>query len=74
MIGRRLVATFAYKARGSIPKILYLGMDTDEAKAAMAAAIEKGYYQIKVCRDIDVMFLHRWTASVPLVAPKAADS
>lgn len=69
-IGRRLVATFAYKARGAIPKILYLGMDTDEAKAAMAAAIDKGYYQIRVCRDIDAFFLHRWNASLPVAAAK----
>jgi hypothetical protein len=66
--GRRLVATFAYKAKGAIPKILYLGMDVDEAKEAMAAAIDKGYYQIKVCRDIDIFFLHRWNASAPTAA------
>jgi hypothetical protein len=64
--GRRLVATFAYKARFAIPKILYFGNDVDEAKAAMNAAIDKGYWQIKVCRDFDVAFLHRWNSTPPV--------
>jgi hypothetical protein len=68
MIGRRLTATFAYKAKGAIPKILYLGMDVDEAKTAMAAGVDKGYYQIKVCRDIDIAFLHRWNSNAPIAA------
>jgi len=65
MASRRLVATFGYKAAGSIPKALYLGHDVDEAKAAMAAAMDKGYFEIRVCRDIDFRFLHRWRAPVP---------
>ena len=62
MANRRLVGTFGYKAMGSIPKVLYLGHDTDEAKAAMAAATDKGYFEIRVCRDIDFRFLHRYRA------------
>jgi hypothetical protein len=61
MANRRLIATFGYKAVGSIPKILYLGHDADEAKAAMIAATDKGFFEIRVCRDIDLswMFRHR---------------
>jgi hypothetical protein len=60
-MAKRLIATFGYKAAGSIPKILYLGQDADEAKAAMTAATDKGYFEIRVCRDIDLswMFRHR---------------
>jgi len=69
MPNKRLVATFGYKAAGSIPKVLYLGHDTDEAKAAMAVAVDKGYFEIRVCRDIDNVWLHRHRATrerVPL--------
>jgi hypothetical protein len=61
MANRRLIATFGYKAAGSIPKVLYLGHDADEAKAAMTAATDKGFFEIRVCRDIDLtwMFRHR---------------
>ena len=61
MPNTRLVATFGYKAAGSIPKVLYLGHDVDEAKAIMTMATDKGYFEIRVCRDLDLnwMFRHR---------------
>lgn len=65
--GRRLIATFGYKASGSIPKVLYLGHDMDEAKAAMVAASDKGFFEIKICRDIDFYFIHRHRAGAAVV-------
>lgn len=65
-VGRRLVATFAYKARYAIPKVLYIGHNVDEAIAAMNANVDKGFYQIKVCSDFDVLFLKRWNSSPPV--------
>jgi hypothetical protein len=59
-LNRRLTATFAFKAAGAVPKILYLGYDADEAKAALEAAKDKGYFEIKVCRNIDSFFIARW--------------
>ena len=66
MISKRLTATFAFKAAGAVPKILYLGHDADEAKAALEAAKDKGYWELRVCRNIDLFFLTRWRAE-PLV-------
>jgi hypothetical protein len=61
-MNKRLVITFGFKAAGAIPKILYLGHDVDEAKSALEAAKEKGYYEIRVCRDCDRTWLHRFKA------------
>jgi hypothetical protein len=61
-INRRLTATFAFKAAGSVPKILYLGYDADEAKAALEAAKDKGYFEIRVCRNIDAVWMSRFRA------------
>jgi len=58
-VTRRLTVTLAYKAAGAVPKVLYLGYDADEAKAALVAAKDKGYAEIRVCRDIDVFWLSR---------------
>jgi hypothetical protein len=64
-ISRRLTATFAFKAAGAVPKILYLGYDADEAKAALESTKDKGFYEIRVCRNIDMTWLTRWKASPP---------
>jgi hypothetical protein len=61
-ISTRLTATFAFKAAGAVPKILYLGYDAEEAKAAFEAAKDKGYAELKVCRNLDVFFISRWKA------------
>ena len=58
-IRKRLVVTWGFKAAHAVPKVLYLGHDGDEARAAMEAAKDKGYYEIKVCRDPDVFCMHR---------------
>ena len=60
VLNKRLTATFAFKATGAVPKILYLGYNTDEAKAALEAAKDKGYFEIRVCRNIDLTWLTRW--------------
>ena len=66
-INKRLTATFAFKAAGAVPKLLYLGYDTDEAKAALESARDKGFWEIRVCRNIDMFWLTRWKASpVPI--------
>ena len=67
-VSRRLVATFAYKVQWDKPKVLYLGYDADEAKKALEEATDKGYFEIKVCRDIDWYFLARWHTSSPVLA------
>lgn len=55
VLNRRLIATFAYKAAGAVPKVLYLGHDADEARTVFEAAKGKGYFEIRVCRDIDLL-------------------
>jgi hypothetical protein len=62
-ISRRLTATFAFKAAGAVPKLLYLGYDADEAKAALESAKDKDFWEIRVCRNIDAFWLTRWKAS-----------
>ena len=62
MANKRLIATLAYKASGAVAKVLYLGHNADEAKAAMTTATDKGYFEIRVCRDIDYFFLFRHRA------------
>jgi hypothetical protein len=67
MIRKRLIVTWGFKAAGSIPKQLYCGHDADEARAAMEAAKDKGYYEIKVCRDPDAFYLARWKAPIQAI-------
>lgn len=62
MLNRRLTATFAYKAANAIPKILYLGHDADEAISALESAKDKGYFEIRVCRNIDATWMTRFKA------------
>lgn len=65
-IQRHLVMTLGFKAAHAVPKVLYIGYDTDEARAALENAQDKGYYEIKVCRDPDRFFVKRWKAPVAL--------
>lgn len=67
MLSKRLTATFAYKAAGAIPKILYLGHDADEAKKALENNRDKGYFEIRVCRDIDLNWMSRYRAEPIIV-------
>ena len=74
-IRKRLVVTWGFKAAGSIPKQLYCGHDADEARAAMEAAKDKGYYEIKVCQDPDVFCMHRYRSPVaPILAVSSKQS
>ena len=59
---RRLTVTLAYKAMYAVPKVLYLGYDADEAKAALEAAKDKSYFEIRVCRNIDMLWIARFKA------------
>ena len=61
-ISKRLTVTLAYKAAGAIPKVLYLGHDADEAKAALEAARDKGFFEVRVCRNIDALWISRFKA------------
>lgn len=67
MFSKRLTATFAYKAAGAVPKVLYLGFDADEAKAALETAKDKGYFEIRVCRNIDAAWMSRYRAEPIIV-------
>jgi hypothetical protein len=58
----RLTATLAFKAAGSIPKVLYIGYDTDEAKKALEAAKDKGYFVLKVLKSFDQFPIDIWRA------------
>lgn len=70
VINRRLTAAFAFKAAGSIPKVLYLGYDVEEAKAAFENAKDKGYFELKVCRNLDLLTcVHRWRSD-PILSIK----
>jgi len=65
MTNTRLVMTLGFKPLGTVPlppKILYLGYDADEAKMAMENARDKGYAEIRVCRDPERVWLHRFKA------------
>ena len=62
-VSGRLIVTLAYKAAGAVPKVLYLGYDANEAKAALESARDKGFWEIRVCRNIDMTWLTRWKAS-----------
>lgn len=70
VLNRRLTAVFAYKAAGDIPKVLYLGFDMNEAEAIFAKAKGKGYFELRVCRDIDLSWRHR-DRSEPVPALKS---
>ena len=59
---RRLSATLAYKARFSVPKLLYMGHDMVEAKKTLEAAIDKGYFKVIVISSFDLSPIHRWQA------------
>jgi len=61
-ISGRLIVTLAYKAKGAVPKVLYIGYDADEAKAALDAARDKGYFEIRLCRNIDMLWISRFRA------------
>jgi hypothetical protein len=61
-VSGRLIVTLAYKASGAIPKVLYIGYDADEAKAALEAARDKGFFEIRVCRNIDALWISRFKA------------
>lgn len=60
----RLSVVLGFKAPGAIPKVLYLGYDADEAKAALETAKDKGYYELKVCKGFDAFFIARWRAEL----------
>jgi hypothetical protein len=62
MLSRRLTATLAYKAADAVPKVLYLGYDMEEARAAFELGKDKGYFRIKVINSFDLSPLHRWQA------------
>ena len=61
-ISGRLIVTLAYKAAGAVPKVLYLGYDADEAKAALEAGRDKGFFEIRLCRNIDQLWITRFKA------------
>jgi hypothetical protein len=61
-VSGRLIVTLAYKASGVIPKVLYIGYDADEAKAALEAARDKGFFEIRLCRNIDAVWISRFKA------------
>jgi hypothetical protein len=58
----RLAAVLAYKAQGAVPKIIYLGYDNDEALRTFEREKEKGYFEIRVCRNIDMNWTSRFKA------------
>lgn len=69
VLNRRLTATLAFKAAGAIPKILYLGFDAEEARAAFETAKDKGYFELKVCRNLDLLTcVHRWRSEPVILA------
>ena len=68
LLNRRLTATLGFKVAGAIPKILYLGYDVEEAKTAFETAKDKGYFELKVCRNLDLLTcVHRWRSD-PVLA------
>lgn len=61
VLNRRLTAVLAFKAAGAVPKVLYLGYDADEAQPIFDTAKDKGYFELKVCRNLDLLTcVHRW--------------
>ena len=58
-VNGRLIVTLAYKASGAIPKVLYVGYDADEARAALEVVQDKGYFEVRICRNIDALWTFR---------------
>ena len=63
-ISRRLTVPLAYKAAGAVPKVLYLGHDADEARKALEAVRDKGFSEVRICRDIDALWTFRIKADL----------
>lgn len=59
-ISGRLIAVFAYEAAGAVPKVLYLDYDADKALKVLGAAKNKGYFEIRMCRNIDAGWVSRF--------------
>ena len=66
-VSGRLIVTMAYKALGSVPRVLYIGYDADEARKALEAVRDKGYFEVRICRDIDTLWTFRIKAD-PVLA------